>query len=396
MANYRIFLASSTPAKPLARALLERLTEQEYEVVPWFEGTFQAGVSTLDALRQQARRCDFAVVLLTGDDVLLRADDLDQDRRVPRDNCVFEAGLFIGALNLDPRRCFLVSSVATEHLPSDLAGITHVAFKQKPGKISVSDARVAMASPASDIQVGIEAWEKDAENPDKVEIIARRELLDREKIGHPLGLLAGEIVIVSSDRPLDRESDFADRVHRNISELCRYLYYFPANEANATIVAQVIQSLATVGSQAESYRQRRRITEERPELVRENIGPLRERLRMYFRRTDPWYSLCVHNGNNLDRSRCYLRVADREGHKFVAGTGQDPARSVIDGLRKLRVDDHRGDHVLHSTSEYDLFSAENQGFRDALSRELNSLFSSELHEEIDMLCFGDPSVSQAA
>jgi hypothetical protein len=80
-------------------------------------------------LLEHARNSDFAVVLFTADEVVKESDNKESLR--PRDNCVFELGLFMGALGLDPQRSILLRSEDSDLLSdfvSDLGGLTYIAL----------------------------------------------------------------------------------------------------------------------------------------------------------------------------------------------------------------------------------------------------------------------------
>ena len=62
---------------------------------------------------------DFAILLLTPDDT---TTSRDQQRFAPRDNVVFELGLFMGCMGR--QRCFLIQEDNRElRLPTDLLGV---------------------------------------------------------------------------------------------------------------------------------------------------------------------------------------------------------------------------------------------------------------------------------
>jgi hypothetical protein len=114
----RIFIGSSTSGLKYAEALNARLDEK-CEVTLW-SYAFRASRSTLDNLVDQAHSVDFAALVLTPDDLLVKAGE---EYPVARDNVLFEAGLFMGTLG--PERTFLVCSRdQAVVLPTDLAGIT--------------------------------------------------------------------------------------------------------------------------------------------------------------------------------------------------------------------------------------------------------------------------------
>src|SRR2546421_578814 len=98
----RIFIASSWKALDVARKLRRKLQhgrEPIDDVVLW-EDAFPVGGIILDTLRDEAARADFAVVLFTADDRI--KNGRKEEALAPRDNCVFELGLFMGALGSDP------------------------------------------------------------------------------------------------------------------------------------------------------------------------------------------------------------------------------------------------------------------------------------------------------
>lgn len=105
------------------------------EVTIWSQGVFGLGEGSLEALVDRLDSFDFAVLVLTPDDVTVSRDVTKQS---PRDNVLLELGLFIGALGR--KRTFIVHERAKElKLPSDLAGVTPATFqKHTDGNIQAS------------------------------------------------------------------------------------------------------------------------------------------------------------------------------------------------------------------------------------------------------------------
>ena len=86
----------------------------------WTEGAFGLATSTIAGLKKNLRDSDFGIFVFAPDDV---ADIKGRMLKVPRDNVVYEAGLFSGYLC--PERCFIVVPETVQvHLPTDLRGIT--------------------------------------------------------------------------------------------------------------------------------------------------------------------------------------------------------------------------------------------------------------------------------
>ena len=107
----------------IARAVQFQLKDDALVSV-WNEGVFGLNQGTLEALVAMLARFDFAVLVITPDDVLVSRETAIQ---APRDNVMFELGLFMGRLGRT--RTFGVCSNSDGlKLPSDLAGVTLARF----------------------------------------------------------------------------------------------------------------------------------------------------------------------------------------------------------------------------------------------------------------------------
>ncbi len=112
MAKSKIFIASSGRTLELAKQLRAQLNPEFCAPELWTEvSQNQVGKSILTMLKEATREYDFAVVILAKDDVMIT--NLG-DTRKARDNCVFEAGLFMGVIG--DTRCLLLSSVGQGEL----------------------------------------------------------------------------------------------------------------------------------------------------------------------------------------------------------------------------------------------------------------------------------------
>src|SRR5215472_14243659 len=118
----RIFLGSSAKQAELLEAIAGGL-EDVVDVEPWMT-TFNPGRSTLDRLVELSREVDFAAFVFAQDD-WTTTDASQSGQASPRDNVVFEAGLFGGALGI--RRTFILHAHGSK-LPSDLLGLTSVRY----------------------------------------------------------------------------------------------------------------------------------------------------------------------------------------------------------------------------------------------------------------------------
>ena|SRR5688572_30159717 len=120
----RIFLGSSGKQANLLLGL-ERGLEEFARVEPWTT-VFNPGVSTLERLVELTREVDFAAFVFGQDDwTTVGAPAADSGQASPRDNVVFEAGLFGGVLGM--RRTFILHATGSK-LPTDLLGLTSVRY----------------------------------------------------------------------------------------------------------------------------------------------------------------------------------------------------------------------------------------------------------------------------
>jgi|SRR5665213_187384 len=119
----RLFIGSSTEGLPIAEAIQLGL-DHVAECTVWNQGVFGLSATVIESIVDTAAEFDFAVLVLTPDDkTLKRGASADS----PRDNLIFELGLFTGILGR--ARTFLVfPRNANLHLPTDLAGVTAATY----------------------------------------------------------------------------------------------------------------------------------------------------------------------------------------------------------------------------------------------------------------------------
>jgi hypothetical protein len=116
------FIASSTEGLGIARGLQTALQESVCCTV-WDQGVFEPSHYPLPDLLAGIGRSDFAVFVLTADDILI-----SRGRRQPatRDNVLLELGMSLGKLGV--KRSLVVRAWGVEQvrLPSDLEGLTQI------------------------------------------------------------------------------------------------------------------------------------------------------------------------------------------------------------------------------------------------------------------------------
>lgn len=143
----RLFVISSKEALPIARALSRVFKKEEFETKLWTEDVFKVSNYTLEDLEREIDASDFAVAIAHPDD---KTKSRGKNWPSPRDNVIFELGLFMGRLGR--RRAILMEPRSDENvkLPSDLAGIRTIVYTPLPGgTVKAHQIRAALAK-ASD------------------------------------------------------------------------------------------------------------------------------------------------------------------------------------------------------------------------------------------------------
>jgi CRP/FNR family transcriptional regulator, cyclic AMP receptor protein len=121
----RVFIISSAEALPIARAVQESFLHDPFSITIWTDGVFRASQYPVESLVHQLDASDFAVAIAQADDFVVTREVL---RAMPRDNVLFELGMFIGRLGR--HRSFLLEPLKEGiQLPSDLSGITTIPYK---------------------------------------------------------------------------------------------------------------------------------------------------------------------------------------------------------------------------------------------------------------------------
>ena len=123
MTNPSLFIGSSTEGLDFARAVRASL-EADAEVTIWNEGFFALGQTFIESLVNALPRFDFAALILTPDDLVVSRH---AESFGPRDNVLFELGLFMGRLGRS--RTFVLHQASSDlKLPSDLAGVVTAGY----------------------------------------------------------------------------------------------------------------------------------------------------------------------------------------------------------------------------------------------------------------------------
>lgn len=132
----RVFIGSSSEGKKLADAVQLLLMDKlgDSAIVETWTRKFELSATYIESLEQIIAEADFAILVLTPDDV---TTSRNKKKPAPRDNVIFELGLFMGSLGRE--RCYLVQpeedpeGQASLKVPSDLSGVKPAKYKRPDG-----------------------------------------------------------------------------------------------------------------------------------------------------------------------------------------------------------------------------------------------------------------------
>ncbi len=123
-----MFVGSSAEGVEVVNEIEARLEHDDVIVRPWTKrGVFGPSRVPIEDLLSQVDEADFALFVFGPDDKTMSRG---LECHAPRDNVVFEMGLFIGRLGRE--RVFMVKDADVElKLPSDLSGVNPLSYKRR-------------------------------------------------------------------------------------------------------------------------------------------------------------------------------------------------------------------------------------------------------------------------
>ncbi len=123
----RIFIGSSSEYLETAYAIQEGMLHSNISVNVWSQDCFRPSEGTLLSLEREALNSDFALFIFGNEDLVISRDI---ETEAPRDNVVFELGLFTGKLSSE--RVYYAKEIGVDlKIPTDLLGITPISYRKK-------------------------------------------------------------------------------------------------------------------------------------------------------------------------------------------------------------------------------------------------------------------------
>jgi hypothetical protein len=145
----KLFIGSSSEGLRYAQAVQSNLSRYA-EARIWDQGVFGLSKTTIETLVAIPQQYDFAVFVVTADDM---RESRGKVSATPRDNVIFELGLFMGVLGRE--RCYVVYDRGEDiQLPTDLLGITCAPFSMHSDRQlqpSIAEATNQISTAISDI-----------------------------------------------------------------------------------------------------------------------------------------------------------------------------------------------------------------------------------------------------
>lgn len=120
-----VFIGSSKESLSIARTIQSNLDHDDFIVRLWTDDVFGASQFPITELEKQVQEADFAMLVLGPDDEVVSRNEKSD---APRDNVIFELGLFMGALSHE--RTFMIIPRGYDiKIPTDLLGLTPLSYK---------------------------------------------------------------------------------------------------------------------------------------------------------------------------------------------------------------------------------------------------------------------------
>ena len=143
------FVACASESLEVANSIQAYFENRGMVIELWTDGVFKPSQGTMESLEAKLTSADFSVAILSADD---RIKSRGKTQVAPRDNTIFELGLFAGAIGRE-RSFIAVQNGVDIKIPSDLAGITTLRYSLQSGQRGKPNVQDACAKLESQIAV---------------------------------------------------------------------------------------------------------------------------------------------------------------------------------------------------------------------------------------------------
>jgi predicted nucleotide-binding protein len=119
-----LFIGSSAERRDIAQEIRDGLSYENLLPKVWTDDLFRPSATSIENLERQLEAADFAAMVITPDDMVTSRH---RKKPAPRDNIIWEHGLFLGGLGRE--RVYIVKPRGVDlKLPYDLFGVTPLEY----------------------------------------------------------------------------------------------------------------------------------------------------------------------------------------------------------------------------------------------------------------------------
>lgn len=290
---------------------------------------------------------DFAVIIFS------QADLAAGEYLKTRDDCLFEAGLFMAAIGRN--RCFLLSGVERDDLPPDLGGINLIKFTEPRDFRNFDQCRPAIQTTAAYILAFVQ---KDIGEGVPNRPVSHDALLKRQQLENAGGELKEDQVVVALAQPPGLGYADARHVRLNLDNNIAYVYFFQGNTDAADKIPKLLQLVLLAGflnkQDAASFKVRADLVTAYREEIMETLKDIcsNDQLNIYFLPESPELEYCIHNAISDRAARLYLKHRD----DFIEWWSGPQAYRFWCAMREkyCAYDAQAPDAVFHGAGDFEL------------------------------------------
>jgi CAP12/Pycsar effector protein, TIR domain len=369
--------------------LRNEINRAEYCGADTWEDVFTstAAQTKIEALEASVKVYDYAVIMFT------EADLTTGQGSRSRDDCVFNAGLFMASLGR--KRCILLNSVDKDALPSHLGGIISQKFTEPEDLKSHDKCRPAIQTAAGAIQAWVQRTETGLGPANRP--LTHDEILERERMESAGGVLCEDQVVVASVQPRVLQYQAAKQVRTNMDNNIRYLYFFHGNLDATDKIPQLLQLVLLTDflkeKDAGSFKTRRDLVDSHGDEI---VGLLRDMclndtLNVFFLGDPTYPEFSIHNAASDKYARLYFK---RDDDLFIEWASGDKAHRFWSMTKKRNgVDDQDLPFaIFHRGRDFGL---NEETFKSNLLMKMRRHFGS-IAEDVMGLCFYGPDYARVA
>ena len=307
-----------------------------------------------------------------------------------RDNCVFEAGLFMSAIGR--KRCFLVNSVAPSDLPSDLREIICVRFEE-PDLQDRAACKDAIAGVAAQLKDAMQKLGPSAYHV-RFPVLSVDELFARERPLSERGDLTEDFVIVVDKQP-NITFERVEQLWRNVANGNSYHFFFYFSDENIEKLCLALQMIAWLvvrhPDRVPDYKARLAAIKNEKDRALDELRNLHlnRKMRFTFLVTKPIFSFRLHNASDPDRARLYVKrpAKGEQSMQFVLWAEGPEAISTF-GAAPTYLEEDKNDRLFIPMKAPLFDDDKKRRLEDGLSLALRRYFPG-MESEVRQILIGD-------